>query len=999
MSVFRLSVVAVFLGLWSGCNCARPPVQNTLKADGLACAADEECESSLCDKLPGKAQVCFRKCSAVCKAGDICTSLASNDRFACVPERPGLCQPCALNVDCPYPGDRCLELGGTKVCARDCAFDGQCPSSYRCADGTDTNGAYAPKQCQPTSGTCECTTATAGQTKPCTESNSIGTCTGVQTCKPPNGYDACSATVPTTESCNGRDDDCNGMTDENLGETTCGSGECRRTVSNCINGSPQICEPLAAGTEVCDEKDNNCNGVVDDGFDKSSLAHCGTCNTPCARANATPVCTTGTCRIASCNPGFVNADGNDANGCEYMCTVTGAEVCDGFDNNCNGTVDEGFSTVTDPLNCGQCGRACSVVNGHISTYACVASTCGIQLCSTGFDDCDQSYANGCEKNVSTDLNNCGSCNNVCAVANGTPGCASSACTVASCNVGFGNCNNVVADGCEVNTTTNVNHCSACGVPCPTRAHATSSCASSMCGFQCNVGFVDLDGLAATGCEYACTSSGVDAPDYPLFIDSNCDGVDGDASASIFVATTGADTNVGTRQSPKRTIGAAIVAADAASPKKAVLVATGTYAESVTMRGGVSVYGGYDANTNWSRAAANLTIISGGSTAVTAQNLTQATELQFVRVVAANATGTEANGDGRSSVAVRLVNSMAGLTVNGCDLKAGAGSAGAAGTPGSTGAIGPTGGNAGAGGATPTARGTGATGTCGGSGGDGAFGVNGTTMGNTGIIGGTVAGGGTAGNPGSGGSAGSCGTTSASNGNPAPPVTAPGGAGNPGLNAAAGSVMGVIDIAGLYVPPPGLAGSVAKPGGGGGGGGSGGGTAGGTNFFCTDCSGIDSGGGGGGGAGGCGGTPGVGGRGGGGSFAVTSTSSSLTLTATTMSTAAGGNGGNGGNGGAGGSGGPGGSGALGQVRSSGCNTHNGGTGATGATGGQGGTGGGGSGGPGGPSICVLVSGNSPATTGNTCLNGAGGPGGTGGSNSLQPAASGITGTSSQQLVIP
>ncbi len=223
----------------SGCPGSKPPVQNTLKADGEACAADEECESSLCDKLPGKPQVCFRKCSAGCKAGDLCTALAVNDRFACVPDRPGLCQPCSLNVDCPYPGDRCLELGGTKVCARDCGFDGQCPSSYRCADGIDTNGAFAPKQCQPTSGTCDCTAASAGQTRPCSESNAIGTCTGLQTCKPPNGYDACSATVPATESCNGRDDDCNGMTDENLGETTCGQGECRNTITNCVSGAPQ----------------------------------------------------------------------------------------------------------------------------------------------------------------------------------------------------------------------------------------------------------------------------------------------------------------------------------------------------------------------------------------------------------------------------------------------------------------------------------------------------------------------------------------------------------------------------------------------------------------------------------------------------------------------------------------------------------------------------------------------------------------------------------------
>ena len=105
------------------------------------------------------------------------------------------------------------------------------------------------------------------------------------------------------------------------------------------------------------------------------------------------------------------------------------EICDGLDNDCNGMIDEGFSLASDPTNCGQCGRVCNVNNGNIQTYACVAATCGIMTCNTGFADCDQAYGTGCEKNVSADVNNCGACNNVCTVANGAAGCANSACTV------------------------------------------------------------------------------------------------------------------------------------------------------------------------------------------------------------------------------------------------------------------------------------------------------------------------------------------------------------------------------------------------------------------------------------------------------------------------------------------------------------------------------------------------------------------------------------------
>jgi len=103
MSWFRLTVLALSMTvLGASCNCARPPVSNTLKSEGEACSNDEECESSLCDKLPGKSQVCFRKCSAVCKAGDICTALKNKSTMGVAPRagnarrrRPAAARGCA----------------------------------------------------------------------------------------------------------------------------------------------------------------------------------------------------------------------------------------------------------------------------------------------------------------------------------------------------------------------------------------------------------------------------------------------------------------------------------------------------------------------------------------------------------------------------------------------------------------------------------------------------------------------------------------------------------------------------------------------------------------------------------------------------------------------------------------------------------------------------------------------------------------------------------------
>ncbi len=82
----------------------------------------------------------------------------------------------------------------------------------------------------------------------------------------------------------------------------------------------------------------------------------------------------------------------------------------------------------------------------------------------------------------------------------------------------------------------------------------------------------------------------DRPDLD-FVDSNCDGIDGNAGNAIFVsAVDGNDAGTGTRSNPLRTVGAGITAA--ASAGKDVYVAGGTYAGSLALADNVGVYGGY-----------------------------------------------------------------------------------------------------------------------------------------------------------------------------------------------------------------------------------------------------------------------------------------------------------------------------------------------------------------------------------------------------------------------
>ena len=78
-----------------------------------------------------------------------------------------------------------------------------------------------------------------------------------------------------SESCNSTDDNCNGQIDEGLGlgtSCTVGQGVCARTGTIiCAPGGGTMCTatPGSPSTEVCDGFDNDCDGAVDEGFSPS----------------------------------------------------------------------------------------------------------------------------------------------------------------------------------------------------------------------------------------------------------------------------------------------------------------------------------------------------------------------------------------------------------------------------------------------------------------------------------------------------------------------------------------------------------------------------------------------------------------------------------------------------------------------------------------------------------------------------------------------------------
>jgi hypothetical protein len=494
---------------------------------------------------------------------------------------------------------------------------------------------------------------------------------------------------------------------------------------------------------------------------------------------------------------------------------------------------------------------------------------------------------------------------------------------------------------------------------------------------------------------SCTAT--DVPDAG-FADADCDGIDGDASAAVFVSTAGSNgAGCGARGAPCANVQIAIGRA-AELGKPHVYVAGGTYSGVVSVVNGISVFGGF--GQNFQRAPAKATgdretvvqavpdveIVAGAerqAVALVAAGVTKSTTVADLTLRGVNVTQQTAAGQGRSSYVAIVKDVPAGvLTIARSRI---------VGRNGAPGAGGVAGGDAPS--LTPAASGgpgdpaavlmascdtttSGAGGLAGGDGGlaetaggaGGAGGAIDTTCGlgdicdncdaQPGDVGDDAASF-EAGGFGSGGLGGSGGDQCG--------LAADGKDGRvsnglAGLSAAGGGHL----IGPFWYGRDGGAGGIGANGTGGGGGGGSGGCDSGTDSYGA--------GGGGGGAGGAGAVSGgAAGKGGGGSFGIYLINASPRIVDNGFTRGTGGNGGNGGAGGQGQSGGAGGPGGAAADDSQ--------AGGAGGNGAHGGHGGGGGGGAGGASFAVYSSSGAsgPLLSNNVVFGGAGGNGGAGGAS--------------------
>jgi Putative metal-binding motif len=218
---------------------------------------------------------------------------------------------------------------------------------------------------------------------------------GVTVCM--SGVLVCQSTEePQPEVCDGLDNDCNGSIDDGLAPMPCGTdeGECQAGTLVCVNGSNECHGAVGPSPEVCNGRDDDCDGLIDEDL---------VFDAPCSPAYDV-VLFPGQRDQGSCKAGVIECGPTGELICSHGVGPT-PEVCDGFDNDCDGEIDElgdspdGLSGSTNPSDASQAlGEPCGWSEGACEpgewvcvdfAFECVGGvTPQPEVCDCVDNDCD-----------------------------------------------------------------------------------------------------------------------------------------------------------------------------------------------------------------------------------------------------------------------------------------------------------------------------------------------------------------------------------------------------------------------------------------------------------------------------------------------------------------------------------------------------------------------------------------------------------------------------------
>lgn len=465
---------------------------------GAACQAGESCCSGGCADLQTDESHCGG-CGTACGAGESCCGGSCLDTSS----DPANCGGCG--VGCPGGqaccSGSCADLQSSTIHCGSC--DNACAAGEDCCGGSCIDTQSDPDNCGACGASCavgedccsggcadlqideehcgDCATSCAAGQGCC-----AGSCIDIQS--DPSNCGGCGVACAAGEDC------CTGdCADLQTDENHCGS------CGNACTGGQQCAQGLC-----CQAGESNCGGTCADL--QSDPDNCGSCGNVCA---AGEFCSQGQC-VTDCDPGLTPCGGscvdlqtnpNHCGACDNLCSYDHAEglcvdgicqmgACDDLWGDCNGNHADGCEKdlSSDVSTCGGCDHACSFAHAAAS---CENGTCVMGACEQGFEDCDGEESSGCEADLSS-VRSCGSCDNVCAYPNAEASCQDGTCVMGSCDTGWGDCNQDATDGCETDLRSNTSNCGTCDNACA----AGEVCSDGTCASECPAGQTNCQGTCA-----------------------------------------------------------------------------------------------------------------------------------------------------------------------------------------------------------------------------------------------------------------------------------------------------------------------------------------------------------------------------------------------------------------------------------------------------------------------------------------------------------------------